>query len=212
MIVLTRGVLAAALLTVAAAAPLAAQGQLRIGYVDSRKVLQEMPGRVQAENQMRLGLEALSARQKTMVDSLNLLMARFEADSASLTQAEKVQRFTALQLYDARYRDTIQVLEAEAEAQQGAAMQPLFDVIRVALEDLRQAEGYAMIFDIGAQMNQIVSMDRNLDLSDRLLAKIRATPAVRPTTPPPAAPTNQPAAEPTRPPGPVAQPAGARRP
>ena len=43
MIVRSRGLLAAAVLLLVAAAPLAAQQKL--GYVDSRKILQEMPGR-----------------------------------------------------------------------------------------------------------------------------------------------------------------------
>lgn len=207
MNVLTRGFLAAALVTVAVA-PLAAQ---KIGYVDSRKILQEMPGRVQVENRMRVNLEVLSGRQKVMVDSLNAMMAAFERDSATLGQSDKVQRFTAMQLYDARYRDTLQALEEEAQAQQAEAMQPLFDQIRVALEDLRQAEGYAMIFDIGNQANAIVAMDRNLDLSDKVLVRVRAAATARPATPPatPPAATTPPA---TRPPGPVSQPAGARRP
>lgn len=204
MIVRSRGLLVAALLSLAAAAPLSAQ---KVGFVDTRKILQEMPGRNAAEARMRTGLETLSARQRKMVDSLNTLMAAFERDSAALSQEQKVARFTALQVYDQQYRDTLQVLEEEAQTQQAEAMQPLFDIIRLALDDVRQADGYAMIFDIGAQGNNVVSMDKNLDLSDKVLARIRAMPAATaPMVPPPTAAPQQPA------PGPVAQPAGVRRP
>lgn len=204
MIVRSRGLLAAALLSLAAAAPLSAQ---KVGFVDTRKILQEMPGRNAAEARMRAELETLAGRQRVMVDSLNAMMAAFERDSASLDQAAKVARFNAMQNYDAMYRDTLQALEEEAQAKQAEAMQPLFDVIRLALDDVRQADGYAMIFDVGAQGNPIVSMDKNLDLSDKVLARIRAMP---PVTPPTAAPAAQPPARPT--PGPVSQPAGVRRP
>jgi outer membrane protein len=212
MTILSRGALVAALVSLAAAvAPLSAQ---KVGYVDSRKILQEMPARAAAEARMRNGLEALSARQKKMVDSLNFLMASFERDSASLSQADKVTRFTAMQTYDAQYRDTLQVLEEEAQASQAEAMQPLFDQIKIALDDVRQADGYAMIFDIGGQSNPIVSMDRNLDLSDRVLARIRAMPATGAAAPAPAParPAATPAAPAARPTGPVSQPSGARRP
>lgn len=211
MTIMSRGTLVAALLTLAAAvAPLSAQ---KVGYVDSRKILQEMPARAAAEARMRAGLEVLSARQKKMVDSLNLLMASFERDSASLSQADKVARFTAMQTYDAQYRDTLQVLEEAAQTSQAEAMQPLFDQIKIALDDVRQADGYAMIFDIGGQQNPIVSMDRNLDLSDRVLARIRAMPAAGAApAPAPARPAATPAAPAARPAGPVSQPSGARRP
>jgi outer membrane protein len=207
MIVRSRGLLVAALLSLVAAAPLSAQ---KVGFVDTRKILQEMPGRNAAEARMRTGLEALSLRQRKMVDSLNTLMASFERDSASLSQDQKVARFTALQMYDQQYRDTLQVLEEEAQEQQAEAMQPLFDIIRLALDDVRQADGYAMIFDVGAQGNNVVSMDRNLDLSDKVLARIRAMPTPRAPTATPQAPAATPPAQPA--PGPVSQPAGVRRP
>jgi outer membrane protein len=212
MTIMSRGALVAALISLAAAvAPLSAQ---KVGYVDSRKILQEMPARAAAEARMRAGLEVLSGRQKAMVDSLNVLMASFERDSASLSQADKLARFTSMQNYDAQYRDTLQVLEEAAQASQAEAMQPLFDQIKIALDDVRQADGYAMIFDIGGQANPIVSMDRNLDLSDRVLARIRAMPATGAPAPArPAATPARPAATPAaRPAGPVSQPSGARRP
>lgn len=199
---LSRGVLAAlALLLVAA--PLAAQS--KVAYIDSRKVMQEMPGRAQVEARIRTELEALGAREKKMVDSLNAMMTAFQADSAKMTQEQRVTRFTAIQQYDGQYRDTLEALQEEAQQKQAEAMQPLFDLIRLALEDVRQADGLSMIFDLGAQVNPIVAMDKNLDVSDKVIARIRTMPAARPV---PAA-TPQPAA--TKPPGPVAQPAGVTR-
>jgi Skp family chaperone for outer membrane proteins len=202
MIVQSRGLLAACFLLVVAAMPLAAQP--KFGYVDSRRILQEMPGRTQAENALRVRIEALGAREKRMVDSLNAMMASFERDSSTMAQAERVARFTALQQYDGQYRDTLEALQAEAQQMQQEAMAPLFDQIRLALEDVRVAEGLAMIFDVGAQVNPIVAMDKNLDVSDRVIARIRAMPAAR---------AAEPAAPAARPPvGPVAQPAGVRKP
>lgn len=209
MIVRSRGVVAA-LFALVLATPLAAQH--RVGYVDSRKILQEMPGRNQVEASLRTELEALGAREKKMIDSLNVMMAAFEKDSAAMPVEERTKRFAAMQAYDAQYRDTLQALQAEAQQKQAEAMQPLFDQIKLALDEIRAADGLAMIFDIGAQGSNIVAMDKNLDLSDKVIARLRTMPSGRPATQPaPAArPTTQPA--PARPAGPVSQPAGARRP
>ncbi len=204
----SRGLVAALVLLVATAVPAAAQG--RIGYVDSRKILQEMPGRTAVETRLRTELESLQKREKTMVDSLNALMGAFEKDSAKLVGEERTKRFTALQQYDAMYRDTLQALQEEAQGKQAEAMQPLFDLIRIALEDVRAAEGYAVIFDLGAQVNPIVAMDKNLDLSDKVIARIRTMPAARAQTTAPAA-TPKPATPAPKPAGPVTQPAGVTR-
>ena len=205
MFVRSRG-LFAALLLVIAAAPL--QAQVRIGYVDSRKILQEMPGRQQVEAKLRTDLEVLGAREKKMIDSLNVMMSAFEKDSATLAAADRTARFAALQKYDAMYRDTLQALQTEAQTLQGEAMQPLFDQIKLALDDVRSSDGLAMIFDIGGQANPIVAMDRNLDISDKVIARLRTMPATRPVAAP-ARPAPAPAARPN---GPVTAPAGVRRP
>ena len=207
----TRGLLAALLPLTLLAAPVAAQ--TKVAYVDTRKILQEMPGRNQVEARYRTEVEALQSREKTMVDSLNAMVAAFEKDSATLTAAQRTERFTKLQEFDGRYRDTLQVLQNEAQQKQGEMMQPLFDQIKIALEDVRRAEGVAMIFDMGAQANPVVAMDKNLDLSDKVIAKLRTMPAAAPApAPAPAARPAAPAAAPARPAGPVTQPAGVRRP
>lgn len=210
MIVRSRGVLAA-LFALVLASPLAAQH--RVGYVDSRKILQEMPGRNQVEAQLRTELEALGAREKKMIDSLNVMMAAFEKDSAAMPVDERTKRFAAMQAYDAQYRDTLQALQTEAQQKQGEAMQPLFDLIKIALDEVRAADGLAVIFDVGAQGSNIVAMDKNLDLSDKVIARLRTMPSSRPAPAAQPAPTRPPATQPAaRPAGPVSQPAGARRP
>lgn len=203
MTVRPRGVLAALFLLAFASAPLTAQ---RVAFIDSRRILAEMPGRAQVETKLRLDLEGLSAREKKMVDSLNGMLATFAKDSATMMTEERTKRFAVVQALDAQYRDTLQALQTEAQTKQGEAMQPLFDIIRLALEDVRQADGYAMIFDLGSQSNPIVAMDKNLDISDKVLVRIRAMPATRPGTPAAA-----PAAAPKPPAGPVQQPAGVTR-
>ncbi|MEY4608609.1 MAG: hypothetical protein RL625_826 [Gemmatimonadota bacterium] len=205
-----RGVVLAALSLAAVAAPVAAQ--TKVAFVDTRKILQEMPGRNQIEARLRTEIDALGVREKVMVDSLNLMLNAFQKDSSTLSQADRTKRFTEMQAFDARYRDTLEVLQQEAQAKQAEAMQPLFDQIREALEMVRAAEGYAMIFDMGAQTNPVVAMDKNLDLSDKVIARIRTMPVARPAAQP--TPTRPPAAPATRPPaaGPTGQPAGVRRP
>ncbi len=193
-----------ALLLAATAAPLAAQH--KVAYVDSRRILQEMPNRPQVEARIRTELQGLEARQQKMVDSLNALLTAFQRDSATMSVDDRNKRFAAMQAYDAAYRDTLESLQAEAQQKQGEAMQPLFDVIRLALEEVRVADGLSMIFDLGAQVNPIVAMDKNLDVSDKVIARIRTMPQARPATPVPT-----PATTPARP-GPVQQPAGVRRP
>jgi outer membrane protein len=103
-------------------------------------------------------------------------------------------------------------LEQQSQEVQAEAMQPLFDLIRTALDDIRAEDNYTMILDLSRESSQIVTFDRNLDISDRVLTRIRAAAGARPGAAPGAARTPSPTAPRPAQPGPVAQPSAARRP
>jgi outer membrane protein len=76
--------------------------------------------------------------------------------------------------------------------------------INKVIDELRAEEGYTMIFDAENQAGVVVAADKNLDLTDKVLARLRAagppTAAARPS----GAGTQRPAAP--------AQPSGVQRP
>ena len=51
-------------------------------------------------------------------------------------------------------------------------LQPILDQIKLALEDVRVAGGLDAIFDVG-QNATIVAVNKNLNLSDRVIARLR---------------------------------------
>jgi outer membrane protein len=80
--------------------------------------------------------------------------------------------------------------------------------INKIIDELRAEEGYSMIFDAENQAGVLVAADKNLDLTDKVLARLRAAG-------PPTAASTRPAGTPgtTRPPAPAAQqPSGVQRP
>jgi hypothetical protein len=82
------------------------------------------------------------------------------------------------------------------------------DQVTQVLDQVRTAGGYTMIFDVGAQGSALVSADKTLDLTDMVLAKLKAL------GPPKATASTAPAATTTTPKkvGPAQKPAGVTRP
>jgi hypothetical protein len=101
-----------------------------------------------------------------------------------------------------QYQTRMQAIEDTATALRQRLMQPIVQQMERALEEVRREGGYAMLFDIG-QGATIVAADTTLDVTPRVIAKMKAGgPAA--STAAPARPTT-----PARPaPGPVAAPAG----
>jgi outer membrane protein len=56
------------------------------------------------------------------------------------------------------------------------------EIVRAAIEEIRTEGGYAMIFS-GDQNSPIVAADKNLDLTDRVVARLKTKAATAPSTP-----------------------------
>ena len=72
--------------------------------------------------------------------------------------------------------------------------------VRKVLEDIRQEDGYAMIFSSEPGASPILAADKNLDITDRVVARLRTLSAAKP------APTQTKAGAPTSTPSGVTRP------
>ncbi len=169
---------AALLSMLAAAAPLAAQGAAapKFAYVDTRLILEQAPGRADIEAVLQKEVDAIQVEVKRMQDSLQAMMTKFDKDQATLTLAEKESCTKTLSQRQSEYQQRTQELQQKAQARQQELVQPLLDQVKLVLEDVRQELGYAMVFDISGQGASIVAADKNLNISDRVIAKLRTMP------------------------------------
>jgi outer membrane protein len=203
---------AASILAVGAAAPLSAQSApapQRFAYVDTRLILDQAPGRVEAEAQLQKESVAWEAEVKKMQDQMNTMIGEFQKTSAAMTTVARDKRTKEIQDKQAEFQKRNDSINTEAQKRQGEVMQPILDQIKIALEDVRVAGGFDAIFDVG-QNATIVAVNKNLNLSDRVIARLRVLGA-----PVIAAPTKSavPAPATAKPSGlPVNSPAGIGRP
>lgn len=222
---MSRVVFAAILALVAA--PLSAQvpAGAKIAYIRSQAVLESAPGRVDAEAALEKEYQALADSARKLDETFSRQVQEFQKAASAMSEKVRSTRDSALRARQAELQIMQQAMQRGFQQRQAEMMQPITAQIRLALEDMRAAEGYAIIFDAdAAQGGAIVASDKNLDLTDRVIAKLRTMPkpslpiaAKAPGAPPAAAPpAGAPAAgtaaTPTKAAGPVAQPTGVQRP
>ena len=212
MIPLIRAVGAAALLVPAAALPLAAQSAPpKFAYVDTRKILDQAPGRPEAEAVLSKEYSTLQDNLKKMNDAVVKSFTDYQNLPPTTAQAEKDRRLKMVQDKQSEMQQKDQEYQAQISQHRDELLQPILDQIKIVLEDLRAEGGWTMIFDVG-QGASIVAADKNLDLSDRAIAKLRTMPKPVIATKtdsarrPAGAPLNAPAG--VRAPGTPAPPAG----
>lgn len=196
-----RGALAALALTTFAAAGEAQQSTgAKLAYVNSQAILAAAPGRAEAEAQFEKEMQTFRTQVQTMGDSLNALVAAYQKEEAALSPAVKEQRQKSIQTREAEYQQRARQLEQQAAKRQQELVQPILDQITEVLNTIREEGGYAMILDAQSGANVIVAADKNLDLTERVIARLRTMkPATAAAPRPQGAPLNQSPAGVTRP-------------
>jgi len=192
--------LATSLIAIGAAgaqtAPASAPITVKIGYINSAQLLQEAPGRAEAEAQFDREVGAYRTQLQRMNDSLNTLMAAFDRDAAKLDTTTRAARGKAIRDRETEYQTRARGLDSTMQARQAQLVKPIMERVQAVIEAIRQEDGYSMILDVGAQASVVVAADKRLDLTDRVLARLKSQGA------PPATPAS----------GAVPQPAGVTRP
>ena len=175
-------------------------GGQKIAYVNTQTILQSAPGSTEAQTTLQKEMEGLQGQLKVMQDSLTQLETAYTRDADSLSQAAREARLKAFTEKRQSFEERAEKLNQQAEQRQFELMQPIMDNVRKALDDLRLEGGYSFIFDV-SNASFIVAADKNLDLTERVIAKLRTMPKA--TTAAPAGPAARPAgvqSRPTRPP------------
>lgn len=179
MRVILRAASAALLFVVLAAGSAAAQGGQKFAYIRSSVLLEQAPGRAEAEAQFEKETGTYRDQIKRMSDSLNAMIGDFEKAQAGLSATVRETRGKAIQAKEAEYQRRTRDLEQKAQQRQGELVQPILDRVKQAIEELRIEGGYSFVFNAD-QGSTIVAMDKNLDITDRVLAKLRVTTTAAP--------------------------------
>ena len=125
-----------------------------------------------------------------MGDSLNTMITAYNNDEISLSPAAKETRQKSIREREEQYQQRVRSLEQQIEERRVALMQPIMDLVTKVIEDVRKQDGYAMIFNVGPEGGAVVAADTTLDITAKVLTRLKAasppaTPAARPTTPAP---------------------------
>jgi outer membrane protein len=187
------------------ATPMVAQGPQKIAYVDSKVILSRAPGRQAAEDQFNKEMEASRGQVQKMGDSLQTMIADYQKAQATLAANVREQREAAIRKKQEDYQSRAGALDQKMQQRQMELVKPIMDQIRKVLDDIRQEDGYAFILDAGSDAGVIVAADRNLDITEKVITRLKPVTAAAP-----GAPKNDSGAK--APAGPRPAPAGATRP
>ena len=171
-------------------------GAGRIAYVNPQALFENAPGRTEAEATFRRETESFRAELNRLNEAFNKLVADYQRDEAKLAAADKERRQRAIEAKEDTLRRRQQQLEQQASQRQNELMAPIMEAVRKVLEDIRAEDGYAMILSSEPGSSPILAADKNLDITERVVARLKTVAATKPA-PAQQRPTGAPASAPS---------------
>jgi Skp family chaperone for outer membrane proteins len=160
------------------AVPLEAQtpapGANRVAFVNMRRILAETPGYAQAESTFVREMATYRTEFQRLQTSLDSSAQAFEQQATLLSQTARNERRQALVTQQQQLEQRGQELQQRAATRERELLDPIQTRVVGVIERQRQAGGYSMVFDVSAQANTIVTADQSLDLSERVIAELKA--------------------------------------
>jgi Skp family chaperone for outer membrane proteins len=178
--------LLATVITIAPPIPLTAQRgrnapPVRIGIIDSRRLLHEMPGRAKAQSEFAVEMTDVRVQVRQASDSMK---AAVDAFSRVESELRPQQRESAMMLVRARelaLEDMVAQLNLRADRRLQELQAPLLAELTEAVRTVRARERLALVLDLaGGAM--VVDADATLDIHALVLEELRRRAAASPPT------------------------------
>lgn len=166
-----------ALLISGLAAGAGAQAPIKIAYVNSQALMEAAPGRAQATDLLNKEGQTFQTQLQKMQDSINGLYTKYQKDEPTMSAATKESRQKTIRDLETSFQAKQLEFQKAFDDRTKEVMAPITDQVKKVIDDIRVEEGYAIILDNAPGAGNIVAADKNLDITDKIVSRLRATPA-----------------------------------
>lgn len=154
-----------------------AQGSMKIAYVNTAALMEAAPGRDSATAILQREGNAFEAQLAKLRDSVNARLTKFQKDEPTMTPAVKDKETKALQALEQDLQTKNTQFQQQYDQRKQEVLAPITDMVKKVLDDLREEGNYSMILMNDPGQTPIVSADKNLDITDKAISRLRATKA-----------------------------------
>lgn len=160
-----------------------AQQTVKIAYVNTQALMEAAPGRAEAEATLQKESDSFKSQLQKMQDSLNNLIAAYQKAEPTLSATAKDTRQKAIQTLETDLQAKNLQLQQQFAQRQNELFAPITETVKKVLDDIRAEDGYALILANDPGQSQILSADKNLDITERVVARLRTATAAKPAAP-----------------------------
>lgn len=148
--------------------------QAKIGYVDSKVIIDGMEDAKDAQTNLDNLVQTWKSEIQHMNDSLNSLKDDFEKKKLILTdniKKQKQEEITDLEKKITDYKQSKFGESGEYFQKQNELMKPVQDKVFKAIQDVAKEGGYDFVFDRSSQL-LLLYMNEKYDLTQKVINKL----------------------------------------
>jgi len=166
----------ATLLACVCAVPAATQqaGAGKLAYVNTQTILKSTPGYAQAESTFTKELQTYRGEVQKLQASLDSSASDFEQQSVMLSPTQRAAKRKDLEGQQQKLEQRTQELQQRAATRERELLDPIQSKVNSVIEGMRASGNYAMIFDVSAPNSGIVTADKSLDLTDKVIQQLKS--------------------------------------
>ncbi len=152
----------------------AQQGGGKVAYVNTQAILKQTPGYTQAESTFTKEIEIYRVEVQKLQASLDSAASDFEQKSVMLSPTQRDSRRKELTAQQQKLEQRTQELQQKAATRERELLEPIQTKVNSVIEGIRAAGNYAVIFDVSAPNSGIVTADKSLDLTQRVVQQLKS--------------------------------------
>lgn len=140
----------ALLLVVATIGVTNAQVKIKFGHINSQELLEVMPEKAAADNQIEEFGKQLQKQLQTMMAERETKVSEYMENEATMSEIIAQTKAEEIQMLDQRIQTFQQNAQQSLAKKEGEAYQPILDKARKAIEEVAKENDFTYIFDLSA--------------------------------------------------------------
>jgi outer membrane protein len=149
------------------------QAGVRVAYVNSQIVLQQMPGYVQAESTYNKELAGFQNEIQKLSDQLDSTITAYQQRAIALSAAEKKTQEDKIRQMQQSMGQRRNELQQRAQDRERELVQPLEDRVKAVIDGVRAERNIGIVFDAASPGAGIISADQALDLTSVVVQRLK---------------------------------------
>jgi outer membrane protein len=149
-------------------------GGSKVAYVNTQAILKSTPGYAAAESTFAREVETYRVEVQKLQATLDSAASDLEQKSVMLSPTQREARRKELTGQQQKLEQRSQELQQKAVTRERELLDPIQSKVNSVIEGVRAAGNYAMIFDVSAPNSGIVTADKSLDLTQRVIQQLKS--------------------------------------